>query len=50
LNPEIRHVSERVAHQDRVERAACAAKAMAYPLRRQILCARQAFCGTRACS
>jgi len=38
LNPEIRHISELIAHKDQVELAARAMKAIAHPLRLHILC------------
>jgi ArsR family transcriptional regulator len=38
LKPEIRHISELVAHKDQIELAARAMKAIAHPLRLQILC------------
>ena len=38
MKPEIRHISELVAHKDQIELAARAMKAIAHPLRLQILC------------
>jgi len=38
LKPEIRHISELIAHKDQIELAARAMKAIAHPLRLQILC------------
>ena len=38
LKPEIRHVAELAAHKDQIELAARAMKAIAHPLRLQILC------------
>ena len=38
MKPEIRHISELIAHKDQIELAARAMKAIAHPLRLQILC------------